>query len=165
MPRSEYLNLQELKKVDAEVLMNQKELFDFGDFDKILKLKRKKSFLENKKKNNALFSEYSVIQVDKSALLEIISIFHEQVLSIKEKELKDLTKIIDGKASTYESDKLKRSFTHSRNEWTATNGYLPYSIKGDELVSSWVFEYAIFELVYIFKTFDFNENVLYLIQW
>lgn len=45
-----------------------------------------------------------------------------------------------------------------RTEWTAMT---PYDLnRGDEATTSWKYEYAIFELVRIYKTFDWKKNVM-----
>lgn len=46
-----------------------------------------------------------------------------------------------------------------RSEWT----YLtPYNLnKGDEVTNSWKYEYAIFDLVRIYKTFDWKRNIMF----
>jgi hypothetical protein len=45
-----------------------------------------------------------------------------------------------------------------RTEWTCLT---PYNLeRGDEITTSWKYEYAIFELVRIYKTFDWKKNVM-----
>jgi hypothetical protein len=45
-----------------------------------------------------------------------------------------------------------------RTEWTAIT---PYDLsRGDEVTTSWKYEYVIFELVRIYKTFDWKKNVM-----
>lgn len=45
-----------------------------------------------------------------------------------------------------------------RTEWTAMT---PYDLnRDDEVTTSWKYEYAIFELVRIYKTFDWKKNVM-----
>lgn len=37
----------------------------------------------------------------------------------------------------------------------------PYNLdEGDEITTSWKYEYSIFELVRIYKTFDWKNNVM-----
>ena len=47
------------------------------------------------------------------------------------------------------------------------NTYRPYNLKEDnsEIVSSWRYEYAIFEMVRLFKTFDWENNYLLFYGW
>jgi hypothetical protein len=45
-----------------------------------------------------------------------------------------------------------------RTEWTAM---IPYHLtEGNQVTTSWKYEYAIFELVRIYKTFDWKKNVM-----
>lgn len=45
-----------------------------------------------------------------------------------------------------------------RTEWTCLT---PYNLKnGDNITTSWKYEYAIFELVRIYKSFDWKRNVM-----
>lgn len=45
-----------------------------------------------------------------------------------------------------------------RTEWTTIT---PYDLsRGDEVTTSWKYEYVIFELVRIYKTFDWKKNVM-----
>jgi hypothetical protein len=45
-----------------------------------------------------------------------------------------------------------------RFEWAQTK---PYDLtEGDEVTTSWKYEYAIFELIRIYKTFDWKKNVM-----
>lgn len=55
--------------------------------------------------------------------------------------------------------KILEHMSGMRTEWT----YLtPYDLnKGDEVTTSWKYEYAIFELVRIYKSFDWKRNVMF----
>lgn len=45
-----------------------------------------------------------------------------------------------------------------RTEWTCLT---PYNLeRGDEITTSWKYEYSIFELVRIYKSFDWKKNVM-----
>jgi hypothetical protein len=48
-------------------------------------------------------------------------------------------------------------------EWGVSGWFkdsLPYNLDGGDLVGSWKYEYAIFNLVNIYKTFDWKRNVM-----
>lgn len=157
-----FSQLMKKKKLDSDDFLSQKEIFDFGDFDDVLKVNAKKIDHE---KGEELFDEYSLVLIEKEELLKIIAIFHEKILALKNNALNDFMKIKNGKANEYEIEKMARSFISDRNEWEPKNGYFPYAIKGESLVESFRYEYCIFELVYIYKIFDFNKNKLFLVQW
>jgi len=75
---------------------------------------------------------------------------------INNKHTFDFTKITDE-----EQTALFKIFEHIRSmrtEWTALT---PYNLeKGQCVTSSWKFEYGIFELVRIYKSFDWKKNVM-----
>ena len=58
-------------------------------------------------------------------------------------------------------------FEHIRSmasEWGVKSfllNNLPYDLKkGNEITTSWKYEYGIYELIHIYKTFDFKNNTL-----
>lgn len=56
--------------------------------------------------------------------------------------------------------KIKSHFADMLTEWA---GLIPYDVRPDRpLVSSWKYEYAQFELVKLYKEFDWENNVLIL---
>ena len=66
-----------------------------------------------------------------------------------------------------EQDALYNILEHTRqmrHEWTALT---PYDLKngGDEITTSWKYEYGIFELVRIYKSFDWKKNIMYFAGW
>jgi hypothetical protein len=73
----------------------------------------------------------------------------------------DFTKITDE-----EQTALFKLIDHIRgfgNEWGVDTfiNMLPYDLdKGEEVTTSWKYEYSIFELVRIYKTFDWKKNVM-----
>jgi hypothetical protein len=65
------------------------------------------------------------------------------------------------KMSSNQQTMLFKIFEHMRSmrmEWVS---FLPYDLKsGNEVTTSWKYEYNVFELVRIYKTFDFKKNHL-----
>jgi len=56
---------------------------------------------------------------------------------------------------------LFKMFEHIRSYYSEWNRMLPYNLEnGDQCTSSWKYEYAVFELVRIYKSFDWNKNVM-----
>lgn len=97
--------------------------------------------------------------LSKDGLKQIIAEYHEKV------------------ASNYREISEKgewRQFIESRNrEWNKKSSYgmLPYKLdedpqRGDgNLINSWQYEYGIFELVSIYRTFDWEKNYLIYSAW
>jgi hypothetical protein len=65
------------------------------------------------------------------------------------------------KITQQEQNALYKIIEHIRSmrlEWTALT---PYNLEqGDSITSSWKYEYGIFELVRIYKSFDWKKNVM-----
>jgi hypothetical protein len=65
-----------------------------------------------------------------------------------------------------EMDGIYKIIDHVRSmglEWGVSGWFkdsLPYNLDGGDLVGSWKYEYAIFNLVNIYKTFDWKRNVM-----
>lgn len=74
----------------------------------------------------------------------------------------DFSLISDG-----EQTSIFKMFEHIKSmasEWgvnTYSDKIRPYSLDADGVVSSWKFEYAVFELTYIYNTFDWKKNVMF----
>jgi hypothetical protein len=69
----------------------------------------------------------------------------------------DFTKITDDEQNAlYKMIEHIRSF---RSEWVSLTPYDLYN--GDSVTTSWKYEYEIFELVRIYKSFDWKKNVMY----
>lgn len=71
-------------------------------------------------------------------------------------------KLSEGKLSEYDKSRLLRNIGSKRDEWSNKYGLTPYKLTGPHLVNSCKFEYAIFELVNLYRTFNFKTNYLIL---
>jgi hypothetical protein len=68
----------------------------------------------------------------------------------------DFSKITDA-----EQTALYKMIEHIRSFSSEWNYLLPYNLKqGEEVSISWKYEYGLFELVRIYKTFDWKKNVM-----
>jgi len=76
---------------------------------------------------------------------------------IKNKYKFDFTKITDDQQNAlFEIIEHIRSM---RTEWTCLT---PFNLEnGDEITTSWKYEYGIFELVRIYKSFDWKKNIMF----
>ena len=88
--------------------------------------------------------------------------FHQKVLDGYKKDLTRLNSK-DG----YDKEMLTRNLQSKVDEWKQDSGYCIYNLdqnldlaKESSLVNSWKYEYAIFELVLKYKTFDWRNNQL-----
>jgi hypothetical protein len=76
----------------------------------------------------------------------------------KDKYIFDFSKITEEQQTClYE---IIEHVNQMRHEWK-NNDYPPFKLRsGDEVTTSWKYEYIIFELVRLYKTFDWKKNVL-----
>lgn len=166
-----------------------KELYEFGKYvDFNPPKKSMKSFFKNKELKEEYNDDGELYVVTKEFLAYIIQTYNnrikkyynEMIMPFMDAEgrFPEKESFLDSVKKEYglEDDKYKFDFTkitdeqqtalyniiqHVRNfrtEWTCLT---PYDLeKGDEITGSWKYEYAIFELVRIYKSFDWKKNVM-----
>lgn len=137
-----------------------------------------KPVFKNKETQNDFLGDHDFYIVEKEFLLHLINHYTELVRNYYSKLLEDFFEGTKPKAefmikkdSPITSDELASIYKlidHVRDmaiEWSITgwiSGIIPYNLdlENSKIVSSWKYEYEIFELVRIYKTFDFKKNVL-----
>lgn len=133
------------------------ELYCFGKYVEFKNLnKYLTDYFKEEKIHSKLDQEYEFKQISKSGLLLIIEDYRIKISEqykalIEEGKIKhnDYTRFIKGRI----------------NIWTCAYSK-PYNIKNqDSIVDSWAYEYAIFELVRIYKAFDWENDVMIWYGW
>jgi len=154
--------IRQLKKIDEEDYyigihdFDIKELHEFGKYVEFGDEKFYTPFFLNKQVQEHIADEHDFYIVTKEFLKHIIEHYTEVVKKWYEEVLpnnispKDLTE-----------KQLESVWNHLRSiksEWC----YLtPYNLeKGDEITTSWKYEYSVFELVRLYKHFDFENNIM-----
>jgi len=103
-------------------------------------------------------SEFSILS--KEGLKQIIAEYHDNIAMMYEEAFESKEN-----ACEHISSKVR---VWSKVSY-AKYGMLPYNldqIKSDgEIANSWLYEYAIFNLIYIYRTFDFDKNYLIYSAW
>ena len=161
------------------------ELYGFGkytDFDP--PKKSLKPFFKNKKVKSH-YEEYDFHIVTKEFLAYLIQTYHEHIKVhyndmvmpfLGEKD--EPSKFLNSIKTQYDFPENKHTFDFSqitlneqsalfkmiehirsyRTEWTHLT---PYNLEeGQEITTSWKYEYGVFELVRIYKTFDWKNDVM-----
>lgn len=131
-----------------------KMIYEFGKYYDPPRTK-KIHFFTNKE-NREVFDEYDFWIVSKKFLKNII-----------EEERKFIEEWYSKKAEERE-EVLRQQQREMATEWGAGEWIKsPYNldINKSELVSSWKREYQVFDLVRIYKTFDFEKNFLIYYGW
>lgn len=152
-------------------ILNQKEIFDFGkDFEcanGVICLS-KPLFSDEK-----LQEETEMYLCDEKCFLFVIEEYRKKILEIfksldaaspSEIKLAIQSKIEkwENLATTVSLNDLPNDVIKKLNE-----SHYPYNIDKtkEKIVNSWLFEYEIFELVRIYKTFDWKNNYLLFYGW
>jgi hypothetical protein len=154
-------------------IFQQEEIFDFGDCPVHQAISNSsKDLFERNQKVGEYFSENEMRMCDKNTLLQAIDALRALIAS----HFKELA----------EDENAARAYCHKRAEdWMLiseifsefnisesrktqlNSAHYPYDIDEDSdgIVQSGLYEYAIFELVYIYKTFDWENNYLLFYGW
>lgn len=153
-------------------------LYEFGKYTDFEPPKKSlKTFFKNKELNKYFTQEHDFNVVTKEFLEYIIENYKKRISdyyndmmnpcdflkSIKTdyKYPENDTTFDFTKITQEEQNALFKIIEHVRSmriEWTCLT---PYNLeKGEEVASSWKYEYQIFELVRIYKSFDWKRNVM-----
>jgi len=101
-------------------------------------------------------SEFHILS--KAGLRQIIDEYHEIIL----KSYKDDVECND-------FGKIKINIKSKFDEWNKQFNLLPYYLDNEHtdgyITPSWMYEYAIFNLVYIYKSFDWENDYLIYSAW
>lgn len=147
-----------------------KELYEFGKYTEFDNEKFFTPFWDNKEFQEYYEGDFWV--VNKEFLKHIIEHYKSKIISYYDKlldcsatdrahEKHGVLRIKEDEVKNISPEKVAEWFNHIRNilmEWTHD---FAFNMKDDDKVThSWKYEYSIFELVRIYKTFDFENNVM-----
>lgn len=157
-PKKEYLKIR--NKTERELTQNSsddyfdwheldkkglKEIYEFGKYCDFKTKGITKSFFSKKM---SFEDDNELLIADKRLILHCIDNYRKKVADwykkLSDKPIEEIKTELDDKAK----------------KWAG--GWIPYNIdeKKEHLVEAWEYEYVIFDLVRILKTFDFKKNVL-----
>lgn len=130
-----------------------KEVFGFGKYYELDINKYNHFFASKELQEN--FSDYDFWAVDREFLAGII-----------EKERKAMADWYE-ECKTKTHEELIHQAERHASEWRGDFGCCPYNLDltTPHLVDSWQRDYAIFDLVRIYKSFDFEKNLLVYYAW
>lgn len=135
-----------------------KEIYELGKYadDSYLKDYREEVFV-NKDLVDRYNRDSAFYIIGKEGFKAIIKNYHDKILSY----FQDLSNDEKG---------WKEYFSGKVYEWTPNDfGVNPYfldeKINGDDVVRSWKYEYQIFELARLYKTIDWENNVVTITAW
>lgn len=146
------------------------ELYEFGKETEFDNKKFYKPFWTDAKRQKRVDGDFWV--VEKDFLKHIIEHYKGKILSYYDKlldcpatdrthEKYGVLRIKEDELKNVSSEKLEEWFNHIRDmraEWT--NNFAFDMTDKEHITHSWKYEYSIFELVRIYKTFNWEKNVM-----
>jgi len=142
----------------------QKDIYEFGKYVEWTEGEFKKycnPIIKNKEVNEWIEGDFYTI--NKDGLAFIIDYYRKEVYEHYKYMSDIMKKVLEGK----HNDKLAMAniYNHVNGmtmEW-ASSPYILSTEKDTEIVSSWKYEYAVFELANIYKSFDYEnyEMIIY----
>ena len=146
-----------------------KQLFDFGDsYANAEEMYKHGNSLFNSEELNKEYDEHLPIVLDEDALLCAIEFSRKLVADNLRDLLREESEHIWEKKKS-QLDRLIQYIRCELDEWD--NKYVPnlrpYNLnkESEELVDSWMYKYTTFELVRIYKTFDFENYAMLFYGW
>lgn len=117
------------------------------------------------------YEESGAYIVGKEAILKAIEIYHNKIkryfksLLMSAEELKRDDEYWNGIEDV--GERCKQAVEEKLSKWENNWDFKPYNLKenNSSIVSSWLYEYEIFELVHILKTIDFEKYNLIFLGW
>ena len=140
------------------------DVFAFGKYAETFEGGYFTRFFENDELHQYMTAENEFAIVGKEFLKAIIHKYEDKIKGF----YTDLMKGVDLRAKDFKLShekglELLEQVRGMSTEWLQ---FTPYDLdKGEEVTTSWKYEYAQFELVRIYKTFDFENNVLVWHGW
>ena len=109
------------------------------------------------------YSDYQPVICSKEDFLDVINNYKQQIIQYYEYLLEPAKN--DSEVSI--KDKQMTHITFRLQDWKNNYNLQPINtdLTKDTICDSWLFEYAIFELVRIYKTFDWENDALILLGW
>lgn len=139
------------------------ELYGFGKgVDWASKMQMANESLFNSKELKDFYEEYDPVIFSKDDFLQVIDDYKNKIIAYYESLL-----TVTGLDDRTVEQKQKAHVESQLNEWKNKFGLLPINtdLTTDKICDSWLFEYAIFELVRIYKTIDWENDAIILLGW
>jgi len=161
------------------------ELHEFGKYVEFGNKKFYSPFFSNEETQKGFTEEYDFWIVEKEYLKHIIEFYKQKVVNYYNEMLNpffgadvEFSEFMDSIRHSYDGGNKNYTFDFTkitqeqqtqlfeilhhmrsmRSEWTLL---IPYNLeKGDHITDSWKYEYNIFELVRIYKTFDWENDIM-----
>lgn len=149
-----------------------KELYDLGKYSEIgfkLESERPSVFTSDELKEE--YSDYGFALLTKDDFKLIIEFYRQKIVDWFKSllEIKDSSKFTaEYTKEQYQFEMLKGTIQNKIDIWSGKYcGITPIDLEpeNEQINNSWLYEYAIFELVRLYKIFDWKNNELVLVGW
>lgn len=160
--KSKYGNKEDYYVSIDDLLENYKCIFEFGKLywdDTVERIHETGEKLFTNEEAQEHFSDYDPYLVGKDALKVAIKIYIDKIKKMYEhlKEQADNTETSEDKFKIY-----KEHVDYYQRWWKRD---LVIDLNEDNICQSWLYEHSIFNLVYLYKTIDFEEYDLIFLGW
>ena len=143
-----------------------KMIFEFGKYVEWafgMQEKNESIFVSEELKER--YADYCPVICSQEDFLFVINCYKQKIINFY-KSLLDVDEIDKAHKITIE-EKCERHVKAQLHEWENNFGLCPIDtdLSHSYINTSWLYEYAIFELVRVYKTFDWENNTLMLLGW
>lgn len=140
-------------------------VFDFGkDYENADDMHENGESLFVDKDTIEEYGDYSPYIITKEALRNAIEFYRQKIekyyksLLLSEEDFKKYQEEHFVNVET-NAKRRERDIKQKVCEWS-NQKYPPYNLDGDNMINSWLYEYDIFELVFVYKTTNWDEECL-----
>lgn len=140
-----------------------KEIYEFGKYvGWAFKMQSKNESIFGSEELNQRYANHQPVLCSQEDFVFAINTYKQSIIDYYKgllEEDKETKLTIEQKRKYYIESKL--------DEWENGFGLCPIDtdLKRETINRSWLYEYAIFELVRVYKTFDWESNALVLLGW
>jgi len=140
-----------------------RELCEFGKYvDWAFDMQENNESIFGNQELKERYSDYAPVICTKEDFLFAINKYKEKVVAYYKGLLEG-----DKESRLPIEERWKRHIEGQLTEWKNGFGYCAVNtdLSAKRITDSWLYEYAIFELVRVYKTFDWQNNTLVLLGW
>ena len=135
-----------------------KEIYDFGKYvDWAFKIQSKNESIFDSDELKEEYSDYFPVLCSQDDFLFVINEYIQKIVNYYKELLSDDSPIPM-------EQRHKQHIEYQLDEWENCFGFCPIdtNLSSEKINRSWLYEYAIFELVRVYKTFDWENDTLVL---
>ena len=140
-------------------------VFDFGkDYENADDMHKNGEPLFTNEETTEEYSDYCPYLITKNALVNAIEFYRQKITNYYKSLLmseEDYKKYQEEHFLSLETNakRRERDVKQKITEWS-NEKFPPYNLDGENMINSWLYEYDIFELVFIYKTTNWDKECL-----